>query len=298
MAKIGSLILIINTFLWQPQIAAAHVPGIHVDVFLDADNSIATNAGISLPTTTVIQGTTATLPLHIETGSTPLAAFAFEIRYDPAVVRVESCQPNVTMPFEDIRCRADYDADDIFPDSIRINGIAPNGFSGVLDLATIEFTAIGAPGQTSSLTLHSALYADTSATTFEPTTSAGRVDIVAPSSLRVVNSSTVGGPGSTFTIEGVDFTPSQIFTLRINDTRCCTVNSDGSGRFRLSLETPSHTSEGHYRITVVEIDSAFTGFSIRLGQPIRQADPNSGPRIVIDVPQPQTLLYVPVMVAP
>ena len=258
----------------------------------------ATEGTISVSDLTLNQGATGTAQLSIETGSTALAAFAFTLEYDPHVACVVSCSTLSNPLFEAILCNADYDADGIPPDSIRINGIAPQGFSGSASLGEIEFCALGRPGSASQLVVASDLYADVPGFHSQPETSSGRISIVARPDLQTVSPSSVGGPGSVFTLEGQHFAPDSSYDLSINRIECCPVTTDHEGRFRISLVTPTTIAPGYYQLSLSQELNAFASFRIELDAPIQPPISNGGMHIFIDEPPASwTLLYIPIMVA-
>ncbi len=67
-----------------------------------------------------------------------------------------------------------------------------------------------------------------------------------------------GAPGSSFLVEGYNFTPGATLELRINDLRMSSaITVDQDGRFRLLLATLPEAMQGYYEIIVTEQGSPY-----------------------------------------
>ncbi|HLF90707.1 MAG TPA: hypothetical protein VI451_17305 [Anaerolineales bacterium] len=108
------------------------------------------NAGIGI----VNNGANITIPIQAGNLQSPgLGQAVIDVQYDPEVVEIVNCQPDPDGLFETETCQPDFDADDIFPDTVRFTINSTSGESGNLMLAHLTFQAIGAPSQFSWINL-------------------------------------------------------------------------------------------------------------------------------------------------
>jgi hypothetical protein len=118
-----------------------------------------------------------------------------------------------------------------------------------------------------------------------------------------------GAPGSSFLVEGYNFTPGATLTLRINDVLISSsIVVDQQGRFTLLLATLPNAVNGYYEVTATEGDpenpyptpvpypapshggthivtanstSGRNGYSLVAGAEVRAAPPNAPAAITV-----------------
>jgi hypothetical protein len=82
---------------------------------------------------------------------TNLGAVTMEVHYDPAVVRATGCSFDPGGIFDAGICAADFDADGVGTDAVRLNAISTTGFSGGAELVQITFQAVGSARSVTSI---------------------------------------------------------------------------------------------------------------------------------------------------